>query len=305
MASNRLSDQTAWDFFYDLFGGNEYACAGACGNMMWESGLYSDNCENSWNSKTGISDEQATRNCNDGTWDLNYFLYDNTTPSTRSKWWVNPIGFGYGLSQWTSVDRRTKLWNRTIAQGIDIDNQQAQLDYIRWEFENGWSTVRTQLMRATSVYEATKIYCNGYEGGAWTSTRQTYAQDFYDRFAGTGSGYTINIIIDGNGDAFANMHLQDLTNRIYRAEAGEDVFIHAIAGAGDYFLLWTSDYGGAVIDVDTNLNTFFTMPASRVDITAHFTGETPEPPTPPEPPPYIGRYKKHHMPIWEYPMFRV
>lgn len=303
MASNRLSDQDTWNFFYDLFGGNEYACAGACGNMMWESGLYTDNAENKWNDKTGHSDEWLTDRINNN-------LTGATPVVTLSEflqrsWYVNSIGFGYGLSQWTSADRRTRLWNRTIGNGIPIDNHQAQLDYIRWEFENGWSTVRTQLMRATSVYEATKIYCNGYEGGAWTSTRLTYAQDFYDRFAGTGSGYTINIIIDGNGDAFANMHLQDLTNRIYRAEAGEDVFIHAIAGAGDYFLLWTSDYGGAVIDVDTNLNTFFTMPASRVDITAHFTGTTPEPPTPPEPPPYIGRYKKHHMPIWEYPMFRV
>ena len=64
MASNRLSDQDAWNFFYDLFGGNEYACAGACGNMMWETGLYTDNAENKWNEKTGHSDEWLTDRIN-------------------------------------------------------------------------------------------------------------------------------------------------------------------------------------------------------------------------------------------------
>lgn len=302
MASNRLSDQDAWNFFYDLFGGNEYACAGACGNMMWESSLYTDNCEDSWNAKTGISDEQATQNCNDGTWDLNYFLYDNTTPSTRGNWWVNKYGFGYGLSQWTTVSRRTELWNRTIAIGINIDNQQAQLDYIEWEFKNGWSSVRTSMMNAQSVDEATRIYCNSYEGGSWSQKRLEYANDFYDRFAGTSSGYPIRITVNGNGYAWASYN--DV--QIFRAEAGQRIELGAVANDDDYFLLWAVDYPSTLqferpVTVADN---YFTMPSSRVNLTATFTGETPTPPEPPEPPPYIGRYKKHRMPIWMYPMFR-
>ena len=55
----RVSDQDIWNFFLNLFGGNEYAAAGACGNMQAESGFYSNNCENSWN-KDHLSDEAET-----------------------------------------------------------------------------------------------------------------------------------------------------------------------------------------------------------------------------------------------------
>lgn len=38
MASHHVSEQKVWDFFVSLFNGNEYAAAGACGNMQSESG---------------------------------------------------------------------------------------------------------------------------------------------------------------------------------------------------------------------------------------------------------------------------
>lgn len=302
----RISDQDIWNFFLNLFG-NEYAAAGACGNMQAESGFYSNNCENSWNSKTGISDDEATSKINSGEWDLNYFLYDSASPPKYNGWWVNKYGWGYGLSQWTTTDRRTKLWNFTRGKGLPIDDIQAQLDYITWEFTEGqWAGTRNTLANVQSVDEAVQIYCNKYEGGTPATARYTNAHDFYDRFAGGTSGYQIRLHAQGNCQPYATLHLND-TNPIYYAEAGTDVFIHANVGEGDYFLMWTSDYGGANIDVETSANTFFTMPASIVDITAHATGETPEPPPyPPEPPTPILEPNKprKRMPIWMYPMFR-
>ena len=304
----RISDQDIWNFFLNLFGGNEYASAGACGNMQAESGFYSNNCENKWNNKTGISDDEATQKINSGQWDLNYFLYDDASPPKYTSWWVNGYGWGYGLSQWTDTTRRTRLWERTIDKGIPIDDIQAQLDYITWEFTEGkWAGVRDTLSNVSSVDEAVRIYCNQYEGGTPNQSRYTYAHDFYDRFAGSSSGFPIRLHAQGNCQPYATLHLED-TARIYYAEEGTDVFIHANVGEGDYFEMWTVDSGGVTIDMETSENTFFTMHDKAVDITAHATGETPEPtPYPPEPPQpiYEPNKAKHHMPIWMYPYRRI
>lgn len=308
----RISDAEIWSFFLGLFGGNEYGASGACGNMQFESGLRTDNCEDKWNDQTGISDTTATNNINNGTWNLNHFLYgSNTATSPISGWWVNNVGWGYGLSQWTTTDRRTRLWQFTRGQGLGIDSVQGQLNYLRWEFtEGGWQSVRNKMSNATSVAQATQIYLDEYEGGAPSSSRYRFANNFYNNFAGTTpiTGNSIRLHVQGNGTVFATKHLNETeADQIFSAEAGEDVFIHAVAGAGDTFLIWTADYPSSlVIDFDTSPNTFFTMPNSVVDVTAHFTGVTPEPPIPPEPPPYYdGRYKpKKPMPIWMYPYRR-
>ncbi len=305
-----VSDQDIWNFFLNLFGGNEYATAGACGNMKYESGLRTDNCEDKFNDRQNLTDQQVTDLINNGTWNLNHFLYgSNTATSPISGWWVNRYGWGYGLSQWTDTERRTILWNRTRSQGLGIDDVDAQLQYVKWEFTEGrWAGVRDTLMSCTSVEDATRIYCLQYEGGTWKTTRLTYANDFYNNFAGSGTGYQIRLHAEGNCRPFATLHLNDgIDQQIFYAEAGVDVFIHANVGEGDYFTLWTVDSGGVTIDTVTSANTFFTMHANVVDITAHATGTTPPPtPYPPVPPTPIlnPKKQKHHMPIWMYPMLR-
>ena len=294
MASHLLARQDAWNFFYNLFDGNEYAAAGACGNMQWESGLYSDNAENEWNRQTGLSDEWLTNEINSGNMTLSTFL--------QRSWWVNPYGFGYGLSQWTTTERRTLLWSRTIDLGIDIDDINAQLDYITWEFTLGrWAGVRRALMLTTNVHDATYIYCRQYEGGGWSDTRETYANSFYTDFAGTPTGYAIRIHTQGNGYADASVH--ELIASY--AQAGDLVTIYAQAGEGDYFTVWTVDSGGVTLSDYTNTTANFTMPVNAVDITAHFTGSSPQPPPyPPTPPTPTLNPVQHRMPIWMYPIFR-
>lgn len=302
----RISDQDIWNFFLNLFGGNEYASAGACGNMQAESGFYTNNAENKWNDKTGHSDEWLTTRINNNLTGTEPKI--SLSEFLQRSWWVNGYGFGYGLSQWTDTQRRTILWNRTIDSGIPIDDTQAQLDYIKWEFTEGrWASVRTALMQCTSVDQAVKIYCHDYEGGTPNQSRYTYAHNFYDRFAGQGTGYAIRLHAQGNCNPFATLHLNDtIDQQIFYADKGVDIFIHANVGEGDYFEVWTVDSGGVNIDVVTNENTFFTMHANAVDITAHATGTTPEPPPyPPIPPvPILYPNKRHHMPIWMYPSLR-
>ena len=315
----RISDQDIWNFFLNLFSGNEFAAAGACGNMQLESAFLTNNCENAWNNKTGISDEQATSYINSGEWDLDYFLHDNASPPKYIGWWVNNYGWGYGLSQWTTDVRRTELWNRTRAIGLGIDDAGAQLKYIEDEFTGvahannpqitDYSGVRSALIACTTVRDGAYIYCRQYEGGGWSDLRRQYAQDFYDRFAGQSSGFPITITARGNCKPFATLHLDDdIDKQIFYAEAETDIYIHANVGEGDYFQLWVADYpSDLVIDFPTWHTTFFTMPNSKVDITCQCTGETPEPPPyPPVPPtPILNPIKSKRMPIWMYPCLRI
>lgn len=306
-----VARQTVWNFFLDLFGGNEYAAAGACGNMQWESGLDTSNAENQWNNMTGYSDSWLTTRINNCITQTDPYITLQTF--LQRSWYVNGIGFGYGLSQWTAASRRTELWNRTISQGIHIDDAGAQLQFVKDEFTGNatsgdWSGVRTTLMQTTNVHDATYIYCRQYEGGSWSSIREQYANSFYNEFAGHSTGYEIVITAQGNCRPFATLHLNEtIEQQIFYADAGVDIFIHANVGAGDYFQLWVADYPqGLVIDVPTGANTFFTMPSSRVNITCQCTGETPEPaPYPPEPPTPILNPKFKKMPIWMYPCMRT
>ena len=289
MASHHVSEQKVWDFFMSLFNNNAYASAGACGNMQWESGLYSDNAENTWNDLTGKSDEWLTTNINNGTINLATFL--------QRSWWVNAYGFGYGLSQWTTTTRRTRLWERTIDNGLDIDDEDAQLAYIYWEFtEGGWQDVRTHMIGATSVYTATRIYCSEYEVGGWNEKRYTDANGnkgamyFYNTYSGS-TGYHINVNTTGNGTAFVVPTVVDIGDTY-------DLTVTPASGESLIDIVATEDATGmyVAIPVQTGTQTILMNSASNITIDVSFTGIPPTPPIPVE--------EDGNMPIWMYPFMK-
>lgn len=292
MASHHVSEQKVWDFFMALFNGNERAAAGACGNMMHESGLYSDNAENSWEHLTGHTDEWLTQGINDGSISLSQFL--------QKSWYVNKYGFGYGLSQWTDETRRTLLWNRTKGQGLDIDDEDAQLAYINWEFtspDSYYSQFRQGMIDCTTISQATHYYLDNYEVGAWNDDRLTYANYFYETY-GSSSGMVVILSVIGNGTA----SVSDYTPQPYDTIT----------------LTCTPATGETLIDIDAReISTGYSIAVQlitgsqpiplqdkSISITVTFSGETP--PTPPEPPvpPLKQNYLQNNMPIWMYPCFR-
>lgn len=306
--SMRFDDRQAFEFFKELFSGNEFAAAGACGNMKFESVMNSEQAELLWIKKTGHNSEWLTTRINNSITQTDPYI--TLEEFLQESWYVNRIGFGYGLSQWTEESRRTELWNRTIAQGIHIDNLEAQKQYIKDEFTGNASSgnyagVRTAMVGARTVKEATQIYCTQYEGGAWSDKRYEYATDFYNNYAGGSSGFSINITVEGNGDAWASVGEVE----VFYAEAGTRIELGAVPRDSDYFLLWTVDYPSSLqLEQPATIpDNYFTMPNSKVDLTAHFTGDTPDPPPYPPEPPTPLRYpvKREHMPIWMYPIFRV
>jgi len=288
MASHHVSEQKVWDFFMSIYDNNEYASAGACGNMQHESGLYSDNAENSWNNLTGHSDEWLTENINDGDITLSQFL--------QRSWWVNDYGFGYGLSQWTDTTRRTLLWNRTIGQGLDIDDEDAQLGYIEWEWTDPSSHYNQYLqgmINCTSVEEATRYYCSNYEVGAWNSERLRYANYFYDTYASGTAQNTIHVSYSGNGTAYVSkVHPED----------GESFTLYAHPASGETLIdIRAWDANGYSIAMEQTEEWSYTYNAgwgTHISISVEFSGTPPVPPTP-------SSRDKHHMPIWMYPIFRA
>lgn len=287
MASHYINPRDIWDLFYTIYNGNEYACAGAMGNMQAESGLYSDNAEDLWNQRTGYTDEWLTQNINDGTISLSEFL--------QRSWWVNNYGFGYGLSQWTDSTRRTRLWNFTIGAGLDIDSQQGQFDYIEWEWLNTSSPYHRLLdpMKSkTTVYDATRYYCSNYEVGSWNNDRYRYALNWYDTFAGGSTGsYFVSLNVSGNGTANVTPTM---------AEQGDTITLTVTPANGEQLQSLdaraVSSGQSVALSFQTGTQTF-PMPNDDVEITVEFTGTTPIPPIPP-------KVVKSKMPIWMYPCLR-
>lgn len=286
MASHYISPQEIWNLFYGIFAGNEYACAGALGNMECESGFYSDNAENEWNKKTGHSDAWLTQGINDGDIDLTEFL--------QRDWYVNKWGFGYGLSQWTDSTRRTRLWDYTIGSGADIDDKQAQFSYIEWEWLSSQSPYHKHLdnMRSmTSVMAATRYYCDKYEVGSWSYTRYENADKWYRAFAGQSGQYHIYVSYTGNGVAYATPTSGDIGESFVLkcTPYDEDVLVDIVAyeeHGWSYALSVTEEQTLPFINSD-------------VWIEVTFSGETP--PVPPVPTEVL----KKKMPIWMYPTLRI
>ena len=271
MASHYVNPQDVWDLFYEIFDGNEYACAGALGNMQSESGFYSDNAENLWNELTGHSDEWLTQGINDDSITEAQFL--------QRDWYVNDYGFGYGLSQWTDETRRKKLWDYTIEQGYDIDSQAQQFAYIRWEWldeDSHYHRFLPYMKTVGTIFQATRYYCDNYEVGSWSTTRVTNALYWYNTFAGGGPGgnYYCDLYKTGNGVATVSPTIAnqgDIITLYVQPDAGE--ILEELEATG------TRTGQSVAIAFQTGYQTFI-MPDEGVFIRVKFSGTPPVPPTP-------------------------
>ncbi len=269
MASHYINPQDIWNLFYAIYAGNEYACAGAMGNMQAESGLYSDNAENVWNTMTGHSDEWLTDGINNGTITEAEFL--------QTSWYVNAYGFGYGLSQWTDETRRRKLWDYTKGSGLDIDSQQGQFNYITWEWTDSNSHYHQYLpymQRVTNLYDATRYYCDNYEVGQWNSDRLTYAQNWYNLYAGSAGNYRTYLYVNGDGTATVSpitANYNDSVTLTVTPASGESLV--------DIIAVGLSTGQSVALYVQTG-SQVFSMPNEDIAITVTFTGSPPHPPPP-------------------------
>lgn len=109
---------------------------------------------------------------------------------------LNPLPgkkYGFGLVQWTTVERKRGLYERTVEKGKSIADEDIQLDYVIYELKNMFPKTFQVLKTTKSVKEASDYVLIHYEAPADTgttmkNTRADYGQQYYDYFIENNKG---------------------------------------------------------------------------------------------------------------------
>ncbi len=146
--------------------------AGLLGNLQAESGLNPRNLQNSYEKKLGMSDEEYTAAVDSGAY--KDFVTD---------------GAGYGLAQWTNLNRKQLLLYFARVGAFSVGNLDTQLDYLIWELGEKFPAVWDKLRTTASVQEASDCVLLQFERPADQSAencarRAQLGRRFFDLFAG-------------------------------------------------------------------------------------------------------------------------
>lgn len=152
--------------------GNPYGVAGAMGNIEAESGLRSNNLQNSVEKRLGMTDEAYTAAVDNGSY--TDFCTDRG---------------GYGLCQWTSAGRKTGLLNFARSRGVSIGNEDMQIEWLLQELRIAYKGVLSTLKTAKSVKEASDAFMCKFERPANQSEKNKEAraargEKYYEMYAG-------------------------------------------------------------------------------------------------------------------------
>ena len=166
--------------------GNAYGVCGLMGNIYAESGLRSNNMQNSYESKLGYNDTTYTSATDTGTY--TNFVKD---------------AVGYGLCQWTYWSRKQNLLNYAQRVNKSIGDCNMQLDFLIKELGESFSAVLNTLKTATTIRQASDSVLVNFERPADMSEsvkvkRCEYGQKYYDKYVGTTSQPSTDDVTDIN-----------------------------------------------------------------------------------------------------------
>jgi hypothetical protein len=165
--AEKTTPEVIWDFLKGWLG-NDYGVAGLMGNLDAESGLNPINLQNTYNTKFGVSDAEYTAQVDAG---QRIFL-DSA---------------GYGLAQWTYFTRKRSLLEFTKSRGCSIGCLRTQLEFLKKEMEESFSSLVQTLKNAKSVREASDAVLTVYErpadmGEAVKAKREQMGQVYLKKF---------------------------------------------------------------------------------------------------------------------------
>lgn len=152
--------------------GNAYGVCGLMGNIKAESGMRSNNMQNSYEAKLGMNDVTYTQAVDNGTYQN--FPFDRV---------------GYGYCQWTSSGRKTAFLNFAKGKGVSISDANMQLDFLMHELNVSYKSVLNVLKSATYVREASDCVVTKFEMPKDQSEkvlklRASYGEAFYKELVG-------------------------------------------------------------------------------------------------------------------------
>lgn len=163
------NEEKIWNFLKSK-GLNDFAVAGILGNLYAESGLRSDNLQNTYEKKLGMTDAEYTAAVDNG-------CYTNFIKDCA----------GYGLAQWTYWTRKQNLHNFAKDACKSIGDLEMQLGFL-WKELQGYTSVMSTLKTAKSVLAASNVILMQYErpanqGTSVQNARASYGQKYYDKYA--------------------------------------------------------------------------------------------------------------------------
>lgn len=165
----KTNEEKIWNFLKNK-GLNDCAVAGIMGNLYAESGLRSDNLQNTYEKKLGMTDAEYTAAVDNG-------CYTNFIKDCA----------GYGLAQWTYWTRKQNLHNFAKDARKSIGDLEMQLNFL-WKELQGYASVMSTLKTAKSVLDASNVILMQYErpanqGTSVQNARASYGQKYYDKYA--------------------------------------------------------------------------------------------------------------------------
>lgn len=143
--TGKTNEERIWNFL-KAKGLNDCGIAGLMGNLFAESGLRSNNLQNTYEKKLGYTDESYTAAVDSGE-------YTNFAKDAA----------GYGLAQWTYHTRKAALLAFVTARGASIGDLEAQLNFLWKELSESYKTTLEVLKTAATVKVASDRVLTNYE----------------------------------------------------------------------------------------------------------------------------------------------
>lgn len=167
------SDMSGQEVFNYLVaaGLTKEGAAGLMGNLYAESGIRSNNLQNSFEKSLGMNDAEYTAAVDNGTYEN--FVRDSA---------------GYGLAQWTYWSRKQELLNYRNAAGTSIGNCKMQINFLLKELK-GYPTLYRTLTTTNSIADASRDVLQIYEKPATyreastIALRESYSNSMYEKYA--------------------------------------------------------------------------------------------------------------------------
>jgi hypothetical protein len=169
-ASTADDAKAVWDRLYAAIQ-NPYGVAGVMGNMQAESGLRSNNLQNTYEKSLGMTDDQYTAAVDNGSY--SNFVHDFA---------------GFGLVQWTYWSLKEGLLNYARSQGTGISDWKMQVDYFLKEMKEEYAAIWKVLTTAKTVREASDAVLLKFERPADQSAsvqekRAAYGEEFFKKYS--------------------------------------------------------------------------------------------------------------------------
>ena len=187
---------------------------GLMANLYTESGFRSNNAQNSYMTKMGITDEIYTARVD--SCEYKDFVIDKV---------------GYGLAQWTSSGRKQALYNYSKSNNVSISNETMQLDFLMKELSTSYKPTLNVLKTSHSIRDCAKYVMTKFERPADQSEnaqnkRADYGEQLYKE---------LNDVKGSDNDmAYTNSSLVSYVklspNKSVRTHKIDTITIHCMAG---------------------------------------------------------------------------